>query len=111
MDNGSSHRGAKGDERRRRRWPTLTPVHTPVHASWLSQVEICFSVVQRKVLTSNDFASRGKLRDRLLRFQEHYERAARPFQWKFTRRDLAGLRTWVLSSGLLTWACDSVETA
>ena len=91
MDNGSSHRGAKCAERLRRRWPTLIPVHTPVHASWLNQVEIYFSVVQRKVLTPNDFASRTKLRDHLLRFQVHYERVARPFQWRFTRKDLAAL--------------------
>ena len=91
MDNGSSHRGAKGDERLCRRWPTLIPVHTPIHASWLNQVEIYFSVVQRKALTPNDFASLRKLRVRLLRFQEHYERVARPFPWRFTRKDLAGL--------------------
>jgi len=91
MDNGSSHRGAKCDERLCRRWPALIPVHTPIHASWLNQVEIYFSVVQRKVLTPNDFASRRRLRDRLLRFQEHYEQVARPFQWKFTRNDLAEL--------------------
>lgn len=91
MDNGSSHRGAKADARLSRRWPTLIPIHTPIHASWLNQVEIYFSVVERKALTPNDFASLRKLKDRLLRFQEHYERVARPFQWKFTRRDLAQL--------------------
>jgi len=92
-DNGSSHRGRKADERLRRRWPTIVPVHTPVHASWLNQVEIYFSVVQRKVLTPNDLPSLAKLRDRLLRFHHHYERVARPFQWKFTRTDLAELLT------------------
>ena len=92
-DNGSSHRGRKADERLRRRWPTIVPVHTPVHASWLNQVEIYFSVVQRKVLTPNDLPSLAKLRDRLLRFHHHYERVAQPFQWKFTRTDLAALLT------------------
>ena len=66
-------------------------VHTPIHASWLNQVEIYFSIVQRKVLTPNDFNSLTRLRDRLLRFQEHYEQAAQPFQWKFTRADLQKL--------------------
>lgn len=93
MDNGSSHRGKTGDERLRRRWPTIIPVHTPVHASWLNQVEIYFSVVQRKVLTPNDFPSLARLRDRLLRFQQHYMRVARPFQWKFTRANLSELLT------------------
>ena len=91
MDNCSSHRGERCAERLRKRWPAIIVVHTPLHASWLNQVEIYFSVVQRKVLTPNDFASLAALEDRLLRFQEHYERVARPFEWKFTRTDLARL--------------------
>ena len=91
MDNGSSHRGARCAARLRARWPTLVAVHTPIHASWLNQVEIYFSVVQRKVLTPNDFVSLGELEDRLLRFQERYGAAAQPFQWKFTRCDLRRL--------------------
>ncbi len=91
MDNGSSHRGQACINRLQKQWPTIIPVHTPVHASWLNQIEIYFSIVQRKVLTPNDFRSLEEVEDRLLRFQEHYEGAARPFQWKFTRRDLAEL--------------------
>jgi hypothetical protein len=91
MDNGSSHRGERGDERIQEKWKNIVPVHTPVHASWLNQVEVYFSVVQRKVLTPNDFDSLAALEDRLLRFQEYYDRAAKPFQWKFTRRDLVQL--------------------
>jgi hypothetical protein len=88
VDNGSSHRGQRAAERLARSWPNLILVHTPVHASWLNQVEIYFSVIQRKVLTPNDFGSLAELEDRLLQFQARYEVAARPFQWKFTRRDL-----------------------
>ena len=88
MDNGPSHRGLPCVIRLRKRWPTIRVVHNPVHASWLNQVEIYFSIIQRKVLTPNDFASLEDLRERLLRFQEHYETAARPFEWKFTRADL-----------------------
>jgi len=91
VDNGSSHRGERCVERLTRVWPNLVAVHTPVHASWLNQVEIYFSIVQRKVLTPNDFNSLTRLRDRLLRFQEYYAEVARPFQWKFTRLDLARL--------------------
>jgi hypothetical protein len=72
-------------------WPSLVLVPTPVHASWLNQIEIYFSIVQRKVLTPNDFASLAEVEDRLLRFQDHYQRAATPFQWTFTRQDLAAL--------------------
>jgi hypothetical protein len=91
VDNGSSHRGPRCIARLQRRWPRLTVVHTPIHASWLNQIEIYFSVVQRKVLTPNDFASLGRLKDRLLRFARHYEQAAKPFEWKFTRRNLEDL--------------------
>lgn len=88
MDNGSSHRGERCIVRLAKRWPKIIVVHTPVHASWLNQVEIYFSIVQRKALTPSDFGSMTELEDRLLGFQEHYEAAAQPFQWKFTRRDL-----------------------
>jgi len=88
VDNGSAHRGQKACARLQATWPNLVLVHTPIHASWLNQIEIYFSIVQRKVLTPNDFAGLAAVRDRLLRFQRHYEQVATPFQWTFTRRDL-----------------------
>jgi hypothetical protein len=88
VDNGSSHRGRPCVERLTGRWPNIRVVHTPRHASWLNQVEIYFSIVQRKVLTPNDFRNLDELADDLLCFQAHYEEVAKPFQWKFTRRDL-----------------------
>ncbi len=87
-DNGSAHRGVKGDARLRDRWPKLVPVHTPRHASWLNQIEIYFSIVQRKVLTPNDFATLTSLEHYLMAFQHRYQAAARPFRWTFTRADL-----------------------
>jgi hypothetical protein len=72
-------------------FPNIIPVHGPVHASWLNQIEIYFSIIQRKVLTPNDFASLADVEDRLLRFQQHYEQIAAPFEWKFTRADLDAL--------------------
>jgi hypothetical protein len=91
VDNGSSHRGLRSAERWQRRYPNLVLVHGPVHASWLNQIEIYFSIVQRKVVTPNDFGSLGAVADRLLAFQRYYEALARPFEWTFTRRDLAEL--------------------
>jgi hypothetical protein len=91
MDNGSSHRGDRSDKRIYKKWENIVLVHTPVHASWLNKVEIYFSVIQRKILTPNDFDSIAAVEDRLLQFQEHYEKAAKPFQWKFTRQDLGQL--------------------
>jgi hypothetical protein len=91
MDNGSSHRGQRSVERLHNRFPNMRVVHGPVHASWLNQIEIYFSIIQRKVLTPNDFNSLEMLAERLLRFERHYEVVAKPFQWKFTRDDLNNL--------------------
>jgi hypothetical protein len=91
VDNGSSHRGQASIQRLQRAYPNLVLVHLPVHASWLNQVEIFFSIVQRKVLTPNDFASLEAVAQSLLNFQTQYEQVATPFQWKFTRNDLQDL--------------------
>jgi DDE superfamily endonuclease len=91
LDNGSSHRGAPCVRRLQAAYPNLVPVHGPVHASWLNQIEIYFSIVQRKALTPNDFRSLEEVEQRLLGFQSHYEGIAKPFQWRFTRADLATL--------------------
>jgi hypothetical protein len=93
MDNCSAHRGQRAVDRLRSQWPNLLLVHTPVHASWLNQIEIYFSIVQRKVLTPNDFKSLNELEQRLLSFPRRYEETASPFQWTFTRKDLANLLT------------------
>jgi DDE superfamily endonuclease len=91
VDNGSSHRGDRCVLRLTAKYPRLVPVHGPVHGSWLNQIEIYFSIVQRKVLTPNDFPSLAAVEDRLLRFQTHYEQLATPFEWTFTRSDLQAL--------------------
>jgi DDE superfamily endonuclease len=88
MDNGSSHRGQRSVERLQSRYANLRVVHGPIHASWLNQIEIYFSIVQRKVLTPNDFGSLQRLAERLQQFERHYEVIAKPFEWKFTRDDL-----------------------
>lgn len=100
VDNGSSHRGAASCQRMQEEFPNLVLVHLPVHASWLNQVEIYFSVVQRKVLTPNDFPSLAAVAQRLLNFQSYYERAAQPFEWKFTRADLTKLLAKVHSTSV-----------
>jgi transposase len=93
VDNGSSHRGQASIDRMRQTWPTATLLHTPVHASWLNQCEIYFSVVQRKVVTPNDFYDLADVQARLEAFQERYNFAARPFNWKYTTKDLDDLLT------------------
>ena len=91
LDNGSSHRGAASVERLQTAWPNLRVVHLPVHASWLNQIEIYFSIVQRKVITPSNFASLQTLAATILAFQTRYEQSAVPFAWKFTREKLAKL--------------------
>ncbi len=88
VDNGSSHRGQPAIKRLKEKWPNAVMVHLPVHASWLNQIEIYFSIVQRKVLTPNYFENLAEVEDRLLKFQTHYEQIASPFEWKFTRKNL-----------------------
>ena len=88
VDNGSSHHGQASIDRMTHHWPTATLVHLPVHASWLNQVEIFFSILQRKAISPTDFDDLDDLATRILAFQHRYNQAATPFDWKYTRRDL-----------------------
>ena len=88
VDNGSSHRGERAAEELRDRHPRVVVVHTPVHASWLNQIELYFSIIQRKVLTPNDHANLKELERRIMAFGERYSALGKPFAWTFTRQDL-----------------------
>ena len=92
VDNGSTHRGQAATQRLRKAYRKAVLVHTPVHAIWLNQVEIYFSIIQRKVLTPNDFASLEEVEQRLRLYEELSNRELRPFQWKFDR---AALQTFL----------------
>jgi hypothetical protein len=89
VEGGSSHRGQSSIRRLSEAWPRAHLVHTPVHSSWLNQVEIYLSICQRKVLTPNDFVDLAAVEQRLGAFERRYEQAAKPFEWKFTRADVA----------------------
>ncbi|MEX1043026.1 MAG: IS630 family transposase [Acidimicrobiia bacterium] len=91
VDNGSSHNGQRSIDRMRQAWPTARLVHLPVHASWLNQIEIVFSIIQRKVIRPADFADLDALADRLCRFEDRYNETATPFDWRFTTADLAAM--------------------
>jgi transposase len=90
-DNGSSHRGQASIDRMAAAWPNAVLVHLPVHASWLNQVEVVFSIIQRKVIKPADIGDAGALAARLLAFQHRYNTTAQPFDWKFTRAGLNDL--------------------
>ncbi|MGH7775989.1 MAG: transposase [Candidatus Dormibacterales bacterium] len=93
VDNGSSHRGQAAADRLGSGFATSVMVHLPMHASRLNQIEICFSILQRKVLTPADVTSLAELEANILAFQAGYQEMAKPFEWKFTRRDLDSLLT------------------
>jgi hypothetical protein len=88
VDNGSSHRGQAAARRLEGAWSTLRLIHLPVHASWLDQCEIYFSIVQRKVVSPNDFFDPEQITQRLAGFEDRYNRLAQPFDWRFGRDDL-----------------------
>jgi transposase len=88
VDNGSSHAGRASIERLESAYRNLHLIHLPIHASWLNQIELYFSIVKRKAVTPNDFGSLEELAERLLAFGRRYREIAHPFEWTFTRRDL-----------------------
>jgi transposase len=93
VDNGASHRNWAAAARLSDAYPNAQMVHLPVHASWLNQVEVYFSVIQRKLLTPDDFGDLESPAEQILAFEKHYNATARPFDWKFTRTDLNQLLT------------------
>ena len=93
VDNGSSHRGWTAAARLNDAFPNAQMIHLPVHASWLNQVEIYFSVIQRKLLTPDDFADLSVLAAKINAFENRYNNAAHPFDWRFGRTDLNRLLT------------------
>jgi hypothetical protein len=51
VDNGASHAGQASIDRLEHAYPNARLIHLPIHASWLNQIEIYFSILQRKALT------------------------------------------------------------
>jgi hypothetical protein len=88
VDGGSSHHPSTAPARLQQAYPNIVIVHRPTHASWLNQIELYFSSVQRKVFTRLDLPDRVAVGERILNFQKRYDRTAKPFRWKFTRQNL-----------------------
>jgi hypothetical protein len=80
-DSGSSHRGQASVERTREKWPNVILVH-------VNQIEIVFSILQRKVLSPNDLVDLDALAERIACFERRFNARAQPFGWNFTRSDL-----------------------
>jgi hypothetical protein len=93
VDGGTSHHRSTFPQRLQEQHENAVAVNLPVHASWLNQIEIYFSILQRKVLTPNDFADLAQARDNIMRFGREFNAHAGPFNWTFTRADLHALMT------------------
>jgi transposase len=61
---------------------------TPTHASWLNQVELFFSILERRLLRYGEFVSVNDLADRVIAFINDYNRKAKPFRWTYDGRPL-----------------------
>ncbi len=62
--------------------------YTPTHASWLNQVELFFSILERRLLRRGEFASVDELAERIIAFIKDYNRRAAPFRWTYDGRPL-----------------------
>jgi transposase len=82
LDNGASHVA-----RATKAWlddhPRFVAHYTPVHASWLNQVELFFSILTRRLLKRGEFGSRDELISRVTAFITDYSSTARPFRWTY----------------------------
>jgi len=88
VDGGCAHHPNTFPARLQGMYPNAVAVPLPTHSSWLNQIEIYFSIAQRKVLTPMNVANAEILTERLLGFQDYYQERAKPFSWKFTAADL-----------------------
>ena len=87
-DNGPSHHPATFSARLSGLHEHAIAVHLPTHASWLNQIELYFSILQRKALTPRDFESPSHMAHRILAFQERFSARAKPFNWRYSVIDL-----------------------
>ena len=87
VDNLSAH-GTPGVEAFLDEHPHVFLHNTPTHASWLNQVELFFSIMQRRLIRYGEFDSVDNLADRIIEFINNYNKAARPFRWTYDGRPL-----------------------
>jgi hypothetical protein len=73
-----------------KRWRTARLIHLPVHASWLNQIELNFSIVSAK-RSPPKTSPLSRPRPPALTFGEPYRQIARPFECTFTRQELNNL--------------------
>ena len=88
LDNGSSHT-SRETKRWLKRHKRFVVHYTPPHASWVNQVELFFSILTRKLLKNNSFATRDDLVDKLIGWINEYNKTANPFKWTYDGKPLS----------------------
>jgi len=87
LDNGSSH-----VSKETKAWFAAHPrwvVHyTPPHASWVNQIELFFSILQRKVIRNDNFPSAEDLTAKLMAFISDCDQTTTPFAWTYSANPL-----------------------
>jgi transposase len=82
LDDLSTHKPK--NDRWLKRHPNVRFHFTPIRASWLNQVEICFSILEGQSLAGASFTSVKQLRQHIDAFIENYHQSAKPFVWPKT---------------------------
>lgn len=83
-DNLNIHHGQRWEQFNAEHGGRFHFVHTPVHASWLNQVEIWFGILHKRVLKYGSFRSVQQMEDKVLGFMSHWnDYESHPFKWKF----------------------------
>lgn len=88
VDNGSSHHPATFPVRLTAAHEHAIAVMLPTHASWLNQIELYFSILERKALTPRDFSDANQMSTRILSFELQFSAQARPFNWHYSTTDM-----------------------
>lgn len=90
-DNGSAHHPNTFIWWLKKQYTNVEGLHLPTGASWLNQMELYFSVLTRKALAGESFASVSALRDRIDGFEDRWNRAPTPIKWTYTSEQLRQL--------------------
>lgn len=88
VDNLSTHSTEKVEKFLKKHRGRVVLHFTPTHASWLNQVELFFSILERRMLNNAEAGSRGELAAKIMAFIEAYNRRAAPFAWTYDGRPL-----------------------
>jgi hypothetical protein len=109
-DNISIHRGKQA-----RAWLEAHPrfqIHfTPVHCSWMNQVEQWFSILQRKRFRAPNFADLADLEAKVLAFIDRWNETAHPFKWTAASFDKVLRRAEGWRAPTSHWADDLTAAA